>query len=62
MRNDKSACNLGAFDAVVWKIYNNNENDSTSVSPQFQLPAVKSGDTANDSSPVKGALTHPARC
>ena len=62
MRNDKSACNLEPFHATLSKIKNKNQHDTTSLSLQFQLPAVKSGGTDNDTSPVKGALTHPEGC
>ena len=59
MRNDKSACNLEPFHATLSKIENKNEHDTTSLSLQFQVPAVKSGGTDKDTSEVKGALTHP---
>ena len=62
MRNDKSACNLEPFHATLSKIENKNEHDTTSLSLQFQVPAVKSGGTDKDTSPVKGALTHPEGC
>ena len=62
MRNDKSDCNLQPFHATLWKIENKNQHDSTSLSLEFELPAVKSGGTDNDTSPVKGALTHPEGC
>ena len=62
MRNDKSACNLEPFHATLWKSDNNNEHDTTSLSVQFQVHWVKSGGTDEDTSPVKGALTHPEGC
>ena len=62
MRNDKSACNLELFHRALRKLENNNEHDTTSLSVQFEDPAVKSGGIDNDTSPVKGALTYPERC
>ena len=62
MRNDKSACNLELFHTTLRKLDNNNEHDTTSLSLQFEVPAVKSGGIDNDTSPVKGALTYPERC
>ena len=62
MRNDKKACNLQPFHATLWKSDNNNEHDTTSLSVQFQVHWVKSGGTDKDTSPVKGALTHPEGC
>ena len=62
MRNDKSACNLELFHTTLRKLDNNNEHDTTSLSLQFEVPAVKSGGIDNDTSRVKGALTYPERC
>ena len=62
MRNDKSACNLELFHKTLRKLDNNNEHDTTFLSLQFEVPAVKSGGIHNDTSLVKGALTYPERC
>ena len=62
MRNDKSACNLELFHTALRKLEKNNEHDTTSLSVQFEDPAVKSRGIDNDTSRVKGALTYPERC
>ena len=56
MRNDKTLCNLTAFDAASLKIDNNNKEDSTTMCAKVELPEVKPCEAGTDWNPVKGAL------
>ena len=48
MRNDKTLCNLTAFDAASLKIDNNNKEDSTAMCAKVELPEVKPCEAGTD--------------